>query len=83
MTFTFSVTVDGTDISGLVPSGEAEIVYGRQSVTEQPTPTSATVTLITKDAWDFTPDMDAMYPEFSLGDHSMRSGFVEDFESNY
>lgn len=83
MTFTFSVKVDGTDIAGLVPSGEAEIVYGRQSVTEQPTPTSATVTLITKDAWDFTPDMDAMYPEFSLGDHSMRSGFVEDFESNY
>ena len=83
MTFTFSVKVDGTDIAGIVPSGEAEIVYGRQSVTEQPTPTSATVTLITKDAWDFTPDMAAAYPEFTLGDHSMRSGFVDVFESNY
>jgi hypothetical protein len=83
VTFTFSVKVDGADIAGLVPSGEAEIVYGRQSVTEQPTPTSATVTLITKDAWDFTPDMGAMYPEFSLGDHSMRSGFTDTFEENY
>ena len=83
MAFTWRVQIDGSDIAGLVPDGEATIDYGRQQETEQPTPTTATITLITQDAPDYTSQMGLLYPEFTLGDHSIASGFVDPYQDKY
>lgn len=83
MGFTWRVAIDGADIAGLVPDGEATIEYGRQQETEQPTPTTATITLITPDAPDYTAQMGSLYPEFTLGDQAIKSGFVDPYEDRY
>jgi hypothetical protein len=79
MDFTWVCKVDGADIAELVLEG-ASVSYGRQSLDEQPQPPVAVLELLTKDK---APALVAKWPEFSLGDHSQISGYVDAYAANY
>lgn len=79
MTFTWRAVVDGENIAGIVLDA-AKISYGRSSLFDQPAPPTAVLELVTK---DFAPDLAAAWPEFSLGDHSQTSGYVDAYAATY
>jgi hypothetical protein len=79
MDFTWVCKVDGENIADLVVEG-ATVSYGRNALDEQPQSPVAVLDLLTKDK---APDLSAKWPEFSLGDHSQTSGYVDAYAANY
>lgn len=73
------VKIDGGDVAGITLAG-AQITYGRRTVDEQPSPTAATLTLLTPDASEHIADD---FPDFGPGDFAARSGFVQAWEESY
>ncbi len=76
--FTHTVTIDGTDIAGIVLAGST-ITTGRQSDTETPGPAVAYLELVTADA---DPDVSIDLPEFSYN-AGIPSGFRDDYRDVY
>ena len=79
-TFTWNVQVDGVNLADIVPDGAATITYGRQDVMDQPTPTTASIELLTIDV---APSYIAQFPQFTLGQHGIQSGFSPDWVDTY
>lgn len=73
------VKIDGGDVAGITLVG-ARITYGRRTVDEQPTPGSASITLLTPDISEGIADR---FPDFAPGDFAARSGYVQDWEDKY
>ena len=80
MGFSWRVKVDGSDIAAIVVDAQSRITYGRRSIFDAPAPTTATVTLLTKDA---VPSIAYNYPEFGLGQHGAASGFTPTYLDTY
>jgi hypothetical protein len=78
--FTWTVSMDGTDIKDIVLEDGSKVDYGRGSLFEQPAPPYAILNLPTRDSYPGTIDM---FPEFGLGNHSMPSGFVDVYADVY
>jgi hypothetical protein len=79
MSFTWNAVVDGEDIAEIVLAG-ASVSYGRSTLFDQPAPPTATLQLVTK---DYVPSLSDRWPEFSLGDHSQTSGYVDTYADTY
>ena len=78
--FTWNVSVDGVNIADIAVDGEASITYGRTDILDQPTPAVATIELLTIDV---APDYIANYPQFTLGQHGISSGFADAWSDTY
>lgn len=78
-TFDWDVRLDGSNIATLIPE-TGRIDYGRASVWEQPQLPVAVIDLITVDN---PAHVAGAWPEFSLGEHSMPSGFVDTYTDTY
>lgn len=80
MAFSWTVQVDGQNLSEIVEDG-ATITYGRRNLQDQPDTPVAIVRLLTRDAY---PGAAADYPAFGLGDWaSDLSGFDDLFLNVY
>ena len=76
--FTPTVTIDGTNIAGIVLRG-ATITRGKSDPDAPPTPSTAYLELVTADA---DPTVSDDFPEFSYGE-GVPSGFRPDYRDAY
>lgn len=76
--FTPTVTIDGTNIAGIVLRG-ATITRGKSDPDVNPTPSTAYLELVTADA---DPTVSVDFPEFSYGE-GVPSGFRSDYRTTY
>lgn len=76
--FTYTVTIDGMDVAGMVLAG-ASITYGSTATGQAPSPTTAHLELLTVDA---AGDLAADYPGISWNG-GIPSGYVDTFEDAY
>jgi hypothetical protein len=78
-TFTWDARVDGDNIAGIILD-TGSVTDGRTTVFDQPQLPVAVIDLLTIDA---SATAAALWPDFSLGDHSQPSGFVDVYASTY
>lgn len=78
VSFLHTVTIDGTDVAGIVLAG-ATIEHGSRRDNETPSPGNAYFTLVSADA---VPNIADQYPGFTWGDR-IPSGFVSAWDDHY